>query len=632
MAIHTVRDYLTQNQTTVNRQWIPGYLIGIFMRRILGYTYVGDTNYPINPVGTMLIATADSTPTAATPTFAVGTRAGINQGTGREFYVWVPPSTRVVSVTDVGRLLVLKSTANSTFNSGIFLITGFEALNYSVLTTSGTGVSPIQVQTTATNTLTTGQTVTIASVGGNTNANGTFTITVINSTTFTLNGTTGNGNYTSGGTVQTNTYIIDYRTMGPTGFPPQEAFDSMNWYLYEADSIAPVSGTASTYSVLTTSGTGVSPIQVQTTTTNTLSTGQSVTITGVGGNTSANGTFTITVINSTTFTLNGTTGNGNYTSGGTINPTSQYRGTGNSTTPRIMLLSPHPVGFQVRLCHETFQDYSAGTAQGNGNVAAITCIPGFGGTAFGDFPIGGQHLHTAQFYNSSSYASYAGMTPGFGDDSAVSGNLQFQSRITIVGDDGGQAVCIFVRREFAPGDPLMAFCIFGLPDNEPTPLPINNAARLFVYGSGQSTSPGNGYGAFLNNIGFYTGNIGTNQLGQGVSQSLEGLPCSSLPSMWAYVTGGGQGSGPQADGSATDSPWLNATELTTVDIFNGTVAQFGGGVNSLPFEPRIIGTMPLVRCGRANFNTFMVTTDSTHSWQNMNRAVFVTWNGPQVIP
>jgi hypothetical protein len=559
MAIHTVRDYLTQNITTVNRQWIPGYLIGIFMRRILGYTYVGDTNYPINPVGTMLIATADSTPTTATPTFAVGTRAGINQGTGREFYVWVPPSTRVVSITDVGRLLVLRSTVNSTFNSGIFLITGFESLSYTVLSTSGNGVSPIQITTTTTNTLTTGQTVTIAGVTGNTNANGTFTITVTSNTTFTLNGTTGNGTGSSG-TVTTNTYIVDYRVMGPTGFPPQEAFDSMNWYLYEADFIAPLSGAANT------------------------------------------------------------------------NAASQYRGNGNSTTPRIMLLSPHPLAFQVRLCHETFQDYSAGVGQGNGNVAAITCIPGFGGTINGDFPVGGQHLHTAQFYNSSSYALYAGMTPGFGDDSAVSGGLQFQSRITIVGDDGGQAVCLFVRREFEPGNPLEAFCIFGLPDNEPAPLPVNNVARLFVFGSGQSTSPSNSYGNFLNNVGLYVGNIGTNQLGQGTSQTLEGLPCSSAPAMWTYVTGGGQGSGPQDDGSAADSPWLNATELSTVDIFNGTIAQWGGGTNSLPYEPRIIGTMPLVRCGRSNFNQYMVTTDLGHAWQCMKRGLYVTWNGPQVIP
>lgn len=52
-----------------------------------------------------------------------------------------------------------------------------------------------------------------------------------------------------------------------------------------------------------------------------LMTGDSVTISGVGGNTAANGTHTITEDpghNPFQFILNGTTGNGTYTSGGTF--------------------------------------------------------------------------------------------------------------------------------------------------------------------------------------------------------------------------------------------------------------------------------------------------------------------------
>ncbi len=49
-----------------------------------------------------------------------------------------------------------------------------------------------------------------------------------------------------------------------------------------------------------------------------LSTGLQVVISGVQGNTAANGRFTITVTDSTHFTLNGTSGNGNYTGGGTV--------------------------------------------------------------------------------------------------------------------------------------------------------------------------------------------------------------------------------------------------------------------------------------------------------------------------
>lgn len=47
-----------------------------------------------------------------------------------------------------------------------------------------------------------------------------------------------------------------------------------------------------------------------------LQTGDKVTITGVLGNTSANGDFTVTVINGDTFSLQGSSGNGAYTTGG----------------------------------------------------------------------------------------------------------------------------------------------------------------------------------------------------------------------------------------------------------------------------------------------------------------------------
>src|SRR5512135_1437946 len=126
MTTHLLRDYLTQNVTTGNRTFIYAYLLAIFLRRILRYSYVGDTNYPINTVGSLLIATADTTPTAPLPTFPAGTKAGINLGAQKEFYVSIPASVRVVNSADVGRILVLRSTAFPTFNSGCFVILGFE--------------------------------------------------------------------------------------------------------------------------------------------------------------------------------------------------------------------------------------------------------------------------------------------------------------------------------------------------------------------------------------------------------------------------------------------------------------------------------------------------------------------------
>lgn len=65
--------------------------------------------------------------------------------------------------------------------------------------TGATNASPVVI-TSAAHGLTTGTRVTTASIGGNTDANGTFTITVLSSSTFSLDSSAGSGAYTSGGT------------------------------------------------------------------------------------------------------------------------------------------------------------------------------------------------------------------------------------------------------------------------------------------------------------------------------------------------------------------------------------------------------------------------------------------------
>ena len=58
-----------------------------------------------------------------------------------------------------------------------------------------------------------------------------------------------------------------------------------------------------------------------------LKTGNIVTITGVGGNPAANGTFTVTYVTDDTYSLDSSVGNGAYTSGGTWNVTGLYEAT-----------------------------------------------------------------------------------------------------------------------------------------------------------------------------------------------------------------------------------------------------------------------------------------------------------------
>jgi hypothetical protein len=68
--------------------------------------------------------------------------------------------------------------------------------------TGATNASPIVV-TSASHGLATGAYVKVASVGGNTAANGSFAVTAVDANSFSLDGSTGNGSYTSGGTWKT---------------------------------------------------------------------------------------------------------------------------------------------------------------------------------------------------------------------------------------------------------------------------------------------------------------------------------------------------------------------------------------------------------------------------------------------
>jgi hypothetical protein len=474
MAIHLLRDYFQQNVSNANGQYVYSYTLTIFLRRVLGYKYVGDTNYPINAVGSLLIATGDATPTADIPTFPIGSKAGINLGTQKEFYVSIPVSVRTVSGADLGRILVLKSTANPRFNSGLFVIVGFEA--------------------------------------------------------------------------STNSYVIDYRTLGDP--PPVEAADSLQWWLYERDINAPTSGTVNT---------------------------------------------------------KGST---------------EYRSDGNSTTPRIILQSPHSLGWQVRICHETVTDQT-------NNCPAISVSPGFNGNSSGDFIAFGQHFHAPLWYNSSSTLYYGG-APGMGGSSTG-----IQYRLTICGDDTGQGVIMYCRRQNNSTTPSSNILVFGLPENETTPLPVNNYARLFCVGSAHTT----GGALRTNDGGLQVGSIDQNNpstsagYSQGMSASPFGTPVAAGASMWAYISGGGQGSGIQTDTFATDNPYTSTTDLLPIDVVQGMLGNwFTTAGTPFPFAPRIMGTMPHIRQGRQNFGDFSPTTDFARSYQHLRRGLYIPWNGPNMIP
>jgi hypothetical protein len=301
--------------------------------------------------------------------------------------------------------------------------------------TGASNASPIVITTAQPSGLQTGAVVTISGVLGNTAANGTFIITVVGLTSFSLNGSTGNGAWTSGGVITVTAYDattiqtifvtalaaatattanvvtpillkasvlpLDSNTIAqlvaqtspvdPTKFPALvQAFTAVakaaalftalkptetefafvvqnaatfNWLDPSAMPLAPanVSPYAQFESLLralkldqrqsartpklfdilaqwlppnlppttlaaaiagpvitVVAASNASPIEITTASPHGLQSGMSVTISGILGNTAANGAFTITVTGPDKFTLNGSTGNGGWTGGGTV--------------------------------------------------------------------------------------------------------------------------------------------------------------------------------------------------------------------------------------------------------------------------------------------------------------------------
>ncbi|MFO0977216.1 MAG: ubiquitin-activating E1 FCCH domain-containing protein [Planctomycetaceae bacterium] len=134
--------------------------------------------------------------------------------------------------------------------------------------------------------------------------NGLFTVTRLTNNTFSLQGTDVNVTgalYAGGGAW----YVPDFRGGGTD----QNAARGFVQIDLKADATPKaITGATNTVGIdITSAAHG-------------LKTGDRVRITGVQGNTAANGTFTVTVIDANTFRLKGVTGNGAYTVGGTFVP------------------------------------------------------------------------------------------------------------------------------------------------------------------------------------------------------------------------------------------------------------------------------------------------------------------------
>ena len=276
-----------------------------------------------------------------------------------------------------------------TINPGVFVGTKI---------TGATNTTPISITTQTSHGLSTGEIVLISGVGGNTVANAFWQVTVTNTTQFTLNGSSGNGAYTSGGTVllaqtalfgadiagpagssgvgqitqavTSNTGVSVYNTLsffganwesniqlaarcraaiqaispgGPRGAYQYFALTAYQLLLAQTPPVllsAPITKvlvqSSATTGVVTvtlanasgvvpgvsnlaiTNATNATPIKITTISNHGLTTADFVEISGVLGNTNANGQWAITVTSANQFTLNSSTPNGSYTGGGVL--------------------------------------------------------------------------------------------------------------------------------------------------------------------------------------------------------------------------------------------------------------------------------------------------------------------------
>ena len=239
----------------------------------------------------------------------------------------IPAGTTITAITSATSI-TLSQNATATMADNL---TFFSPI------TGASNTSPIVITTSASTAgLVSGQTVQVSGVKGNTAANGTWIISNVTATGFTLNGSDGtaSGAYTTGGTWSGSfnaNFWLELANPFPTtasyGTAPNNVADNPT---YSTDTTAYFNSSSyqmfiinnNSHPVLGASNPAApNPIVITTDSTASLATGQSVVIQGVLGNSDANGTWTIKVIDGATFSLNGSTGNGAYTTGGTWNLT-----------------------------------------------------------------------------------------------------------------------------------------------------------------------------------------------------------------------------------------------------------------------------------------------------------------------
>lgn len=106
--------------------------------------------------------------------------------------------------------------------------------------TGASNASPISITSPA-HGLSTGANVTISGVAGNTAANGQWTVTVVDADHFTLNGSSGSGAWTSGGTWHVSgLYDVNFTPQAANGFLSGQCYSMLVSYTISGTPVADV--------------------------------------------------------------------------------------------------------------------------------------------------------------------------------------------------------------------------------------------------------------------------------------------------------------------------------------------------------------------------------------------------------
>ena len=105
--LHICRDFITLPSVYMPQASV--YLLAIFMRTVLQYSVVGQTNFNLD---------------GASFTLATGTNGSISASGG--FTNRFTPDGYTVSSADINRIIVIRSTTNPLINSGLWRVLGVD--------------------------------------------------------------------------------------------------------------------------------------------------------------------------------------------------------------------------------------------------------------------------------------------------------------------------------------------------------------------------------------------------------------------------------------------------------------------------------------------------------------------------